>query len=123
MIGVVPYAALRFAAYDGLKRAYKRRTKREEMSPAASMACGAVAGLLAATATFPLEVVRRRMMNGANLGNNVFVAMRSVAANEGWQALYRGLLISSIKQGPQNAVAFAAYDSAKQWLDVKSVAG
>ncbi len=33
-----------------------RQTKRKELSPGASMACGAVAGLLAATATFPLEV-------------------------------------------------------------------
>ncbi len=29
-------------------------------------------------------------MNGADLGPNVFVAMRTIAANEGWTALYRG---------------------------------
>ena len=39
-----------------LKKIYMRQTKREELSAGASMACGAVAGLLAATATFPLEV-------------------------------------------------------------------
>jgi len=60
-------------------------------------------------------------MNGAGLSPNVIVAMQSIARSEGWQALYRGLLISCIKQGPQNAVAFTAFESAKQWLDVKSV--
>lgn len=121
MLGVVPYAALRFTAYDGLKRAYKHHTKRDELSPGASMACGALAGLLASTATFPLEVVRRRMMNGAQLSPNVFVAVQTIARNEGWKALYRGLLVSCIKQVPQNAVAFTAFESAKQWLDVESV--
>ena len=30
------------------------------------------------------------MMNGADLGPNVFIAMRTIATNEGWTALYRG---------------------------------
>jgi len=38
-----------------------------------------------------LQVVRRRMMNGADLGPNVFVAMQTIARKEGWTALYRGL--------------------------------
>lgn len=120
MIGVVPYAALRFAAYDGMKRAYMHHTESKELSPGVSMACGAMAGLLASTATFPLEVVRRRMMNGAKMSPNVLVAMQAIARDEGWSALYRGLLISCIKQGPQNAVAFTSYESAKNWLGVQS---
>ena len=30
------------------------------------------------------------MMNGADLGPNVFVAMQTIARKEGWTALYRG---------------------------------
>jgi len=31
------------------------------------------------------------MMNGADLGPNVFVAMQTIARKEGWTALYRGV--------------------------------
>ena len=35
-------------------------------------------------------------MNGADLGPNVFLAMRTIAANEGWTALYRGKRYASL---------------------------
>jgi Mitochondrial carrier protein len=46
------------------------------------------------------QVVRRRMMAGAAQGS-VLAAMRTIAAEEGWMALYRGLGVSCIKQAPQ----------------------
>jgi Mitochondrial carrier protein len=46
------------------------------------------------------QVVRRRMMAGA-VHTSVLAAMRTIAAEEGWMALYRGLGVSCIKQAPQ----------------------
>ena len=55
------------------------------------------------------------------LGNgqgNALKLMLHIAKTEGWRSLYKGLLITWIKQVPQNAFTFAAYDTAKDWLDV-----
>lgn len=40
------------------------------------------------------------MMAGA-VHTSVLAAMRTIAAEEGWMALYRGLGVSCIKQAPQ----------------------
>ena len=57
-------------------------------------------------------------MLGSGQGGNAFGLMLHIAKTEGWQSLYKGLLITWIKQVPQNAFTFAAYDTAKDWLDV-----
>lgn len=115
-IGAVPYSALRFGAYDGLKWAYRKRFK-EDMPPQLLPVAGAVAGLAASTATFPLEVVRRRMMAGAGY-SSVLVAIQTIAAEEGWRSLYRGLGVSLIKQAPQTGITLWAYDTAKGLMKV-----
>ncbi|KAK9844654.1 hypothetical protein WJX74_005189 [Apatococcus lobatus] len=118
LIGVIPYAAFRLGLYDGFKWLHKRATQEDSMSPGASMVFGAAAGLIAASLTFPIEVTRRRMMLGSGQGANAFSLMLHIANTEGWRSLYKGLLITWIKQVPQNAFTFAAYDTAKDWLDV-----
>lgn len=58
LIGVLPYAAIRLGVYDGLKWSHRRFTKQQQIKPLPSMLYGAFAGLLSASATFPVEVVR-----------------------------------------------------------------
>ena len=58
LIGVLPYAAIRLGVYDGLKWSHRRFTKQEHIKPLPTMLYGAFAGLLSASATFPVEVVR-----------------------------------------------------------------
>jgi hypothetical protein len=64
LAGVIPYAGANLGMYDGLRWAYCRSTGEERVPKAAALLIGALAGVSAATATFPLEVVRRRMMMG-----------------------------------------------------------
>lgn len=58
LIGVLPYAAIRLGVYDGLKWSHRRATGQEHIKPLPTMLYGAFAGLLSASATFPVEVVR-----------------------------------------------------------------
>ena len=58
LIGILPYAAIRLGVYDGLKWGHRKYTKREHIPPVPTMLYGAVAGLISASATFPVEVVR-----------------------------------------------------------------
>jgi hypothetical protein len=117
LIGVLPYAALRLGLYDGFKWSYRKFTKQEHIPPGMSMTFGALSGLLSASATFPLEVVRRRMMMGTAKGNT-FVAIASIYRSEGLQALFKGIALTWAKTAPQYAVTFLAYDSIKEMLQV-----
>ncbi|KAK9814714.1 hypothetical protein WJX72_010326 [[Myrmecia] bisecta] len=119
LIGVIPYAALRLGLYDGFKWSYRKVTGEQTVPASHAMVFGALAGLLSATATFPLEVVRRRMMLGTAKGNT-FKAVAAIAAAEGWGSLYKGLALTWAKQVPQNAITFVAYDLSKQWLELQA---
>jgi len=58
LIGILPYAAIRLGVYDGLKWSHRKHSKQEQIPPLPTMVYGAVAGLISASATFPVEVVR-----------------------------------------------------------------
>jgi len=58
LIGILPYAAIRLGVYDGLKWSHRKYSKQEQIPPLPTMVYGAVAGLISASATFPVEVVR-----------------------------------------------------------------
>lgn len=58
LIGILPYAAIRLGVYDGLKWTHKKVAKDEHVPALNTALYGAFAGLVSATATFPVEVVR-----------------------------------------------------------------
>lgn len=115
IVGIVPYAAIRLATYDGLKQAYKNATKHEHLSPHAALLFGAAAGVVSAVVTFPLEVVRRRMMAGGAHGN-LGAALVGIMRQEGPGALFNGVWLTVLKQAPQYALGFASYEQAKRAL-------
>ncbi|KAL4448110.1 hypothetical protein ABPG75_005329 [Micractinium tetrahymenae] len=116
LVGVVPYAAIRLGSYDAMKALWRRSTGRKGIDPQAALLFGAVAGVLSAGLTYPLEVARRRMMAGAP-HPNVVAALATIARSEGPGALFNGVLLSAvIKQAPQMAITFATYEMAKHVL-------
>lgn len=97
LAGVLPYNAIKLAAYDLLRTQMIERTTAEwrdgaadaaaavSLPLAAVAAIGAASGVLAATTCFPLEVVRRRQMTGELLGLNPYVALVRLVRTEGMQ--------------------------------------
>uniref|UniRef100_A0A0E0JX14 Uncharacterized protein n=1 Tax=Oryza punctata TaxID=4537 RepID=A0A0E0JX14_ORYPU len=120
LIGVVPYAATNFYAYETLRRLYRRATGRAEVGPAATLLIGSAAGAIASTATFPLEVARKQMQVGAVGGRqvyrNVLHAMYCILRGEGAAGLYRGLGPSCIKLMPAAGISFMCYEALKKIL-------
>ena len=104
LAGVIPYAGANLGMYDGLRWAYTRATGEERVPKTAALVIGAVAGVSAATFTFPLEVVRRRMMMGAKYANTL-AALSSISAAEGTGALFKGCLLNWVKLAPSGARA------------------
>ena len=54
-------AAINYFAYDAFRSLYKRVTGQKRIDAVPTLAIGAAAGGVSSTATFPLEVIRKRM--------------------------------------------------------------
>ncbi|KAJ9551085.1 hypothetical protein OSB04_015130 [Centaurea solstitialis] len=119
LIGVVPYAAANYFAYDTLRKAYRRLSKGEEIGNVATLLIGSAAGAISSSATFPLEVARKHMQAGAINGrvyNNMLHALLSILEKEGVGGLYKGLGPSCVKIVPAAGISFMCYEACKKIL-------
>uniref|UniRef100_A0A0D9VDH4 Uncharacterized protein n=1 Tax=Leersia perrieri TaxID=77586 RepID=A0A0D9VDH4_9ORYZ len=120
LIGVIPYAATNFYAYETLRRLYRRTTGRPEVGPIPTLLIGSAAGAIASAATFPLEVARKQMQVGSVAGRHVYRhvahAMYCILRAEGPAGLYRGLGPSCIKLMPAAGISFMCYEALKKIL-------
>lgn len=120
LIGVIPYAATNYFAYDTLRKAYKKLFKQEKIGNIETLMIGSLAGAFSSSATFPLEVARKHMQVGALSGRqvykNVFHALSSILEHEGLGGLYRGLGPSCMKLVPAAGISFMCYEACKRIL-------
>ncbi|XP_076901708.1 adenine nucleotide transporter BT1, chloroplastic/mitochondrial-like [Bidens hawaiensis] len=119
LIGVIPYAATNYFAYDTLRKAYKKILRKEDIGNIATLLIGSAAGAISSSATFPLEVARKHMQAGAVNGrvyNNMLHALLSILEKEGPAGLYRGLGPSCVKIVPAAGISFMCYEACKKIL-------
>ncbi|KAK8523508.1 hypothetical protein V6N13_113453 [Hibiscus sabdariffa] len=119
LIGVVPYAASNYFAYDALRNAYRKAFKKEEIGNVMTLLIGSAAGAVSSMATFPLEVARKQMQAGAINGRhcrNMMEALTSIVEKEGVAGLYRGLGPSCMKLVPAAGISFMCYEACKRIL-------
>ncbi|KAL6331007.1 hypothetical protein AAG906_009435 [Vitis piasezkii] len=119
LIGVIPYAATNYFAYDTLRRSYKKAFNQEEIGNIMTLLIGSAAGAISSSATFPLEVARKHMQAGALNGRqyqNVLHALASILETEGLPGLYRGLGPSCMKLVPAAGISFMCYEACKRIL-------
>lgn len=117
LMGVIPYAAANYCAYDTLRKTYKRAFNKEEIGNVATLLIGSGAAALSSCATFPLEVARKQMQAGAFNGTqykNMVHALVSIFEREGVQGLYRGLGPSCMKLVPAAGISFMCYEACKR---------
>ncbi|KAL9168126.1 hypothetical protein ABFS82_05G140500 [Erythranthe guttata] len=120
VIGVIPYAATNYCAYDSLRKAYKKMFKQEKIGNIETLLIGSFAGAVSSTATFPLEVARKHMQVGAVSGRqvykNVLHALSCILEREGVCGLYKGLGPSCLKLVPAAGISFMCYEACKKIL-------
>lgn len=120
LIGVIPYGATNYFAYDTLRKAYRKIFKQEKIGNIETLLIGSLAGAISSSATFPLEVARKQMQVGALSGRqvykNVFHALASILEKEGIQGLYKGLGPSCMKLVPAAGISFMCYEACKKIL-------
>ncbi|XP_041022763.1 LOW QUALITY PROTEIN: adenine nucleotide transporter BT1, chloroplastic/mitochondrial-like [Juglans microcarpa x Juglans regia] len=120
LIGVIPYAAANYFAYDTLRKTYRKIYRQEKIGNIETLLIGSAAGAISSSATFPLEVARKHMQVGALSGRqvykNVIHALASIVEQEGIQGLYRGLGPSCMKLVPAAGISFMCYEACKKIL-------
>jgi solute carrier family 25 protein 16 len=104
LMGMVPYAGVSFLTYGTLKRHLPSYVPYLQNHPTTrDLSCGAVAGLVSQTCSYPFEVVRRRMQVGGvhgGVGMNWRQAVHAVYATNGLRGFFVGLSIGYIKVVP-----------------------
>ncbi|CAO2197900.1 unnamed protein product [Urochloa humidicola] len=122
LMGILPYAGLKFYIYEGLKTHVPEDYKN---SVTLKLSCGAAAGLFGQTLTYPLDVVRRQMQvqnqhqHGQFGGPRItgtFQGLIAIKQTQGWRQLFAGLSLNYIKVVPSVAIGFTAYDTMKHLL-------
>lgn len=120
ILGVVPYAGITFFVYETLKKLHSEKTNRSQPYPLERLAFGACAGLIGQSASYPLDIVRRRMQTAGVTGGSyttIWGTMKAVAQQEGVvRGLYKGLSMNWVKGPVAVGVSFTTFDIAHNLL-------
>ncbi|KAL1535573.1 mitochondrial substrate carrier family protein B-like isoform X1 [Salvia divinorum] len=78
---------------------------------------GGLAGVTAASATYPLDLVRTRLTAQTNViyYRGIFHSLRTICKEEGFRGLYKGLGPTLLGVGPNLAISFSVYDTARSY--------
>ncbi|KAF9909821.1 mitochondrial thiamine pyrophosphate transporter [Linnemannia zychae] len=108
----------------------KKKTFGQVLLGLEDMACGAMSGVISKTAVYPLDMVRKRLQiqgseqqrsimeasaaiantsTGSSAPTTVWRCMVHIVKQEGYLALYKGLLPGILKAAPASAVTFLVF--------------
>ena len=134
--GMVPYAGASFLTHDYAQDWLRLPSVSEwttlpgtatERRPAqlttwAQLTAGGLAGFVSQTASYPLEVIRRRMQVGGVVGDGHRLSMAEIAGTiyreRGWRGFWVGLTIGYVKVVPMVATSFYVYERGKFYLGI-----
>ncbi|KAK3037464.1 hypothetical protein RJ639_031958 [Escallonia herrerae] len=121
LLGVGPSIAISFSVYETL-RSYWHSQRPNDSTVAVSLACGSLSGIASSTATFPLDLVRRRKQLEGVAGRahvyktGLFGTFGHIIRSEGLRGLYRGILPEYYKVVPGVGIVFMTYETLKKFL-------
>ncbi|KAD6453563.1 hypothetical protein R6Q59_015413 [Mikania micrantha] len=123
---IVPNSAVKFFSYEeaskGILWLYRQQPGNEdaELTPLLRLGAGACAGIIAMSATYPMDLVRGRLTvqtdKSTSQYRGIAHAFTTVLREEGPRALYKGWLPSVIGVIPYVGLNFAVYESLKDYL-------
>lgn len=145
LLGMLPYAGMSFLTHDTVGdllrhpsiaqytvlpltalagRRARGRPRRSQLTAPAELSSGAIAGLVSQTASYPFEVIRRRMQVGGAVGDGhrlkIAETAKMIWMERGWKGFFVGLTIGYVKVVPMVAVSFYVYERGKWWLGIES---
>ncbi|XP_020216978.1 mitochondrial substrate carrier family protein B [Cajanus cajan] len=121
LLGVGPSIAISFSVYEWLRSLWQSQ-RPDDSTAVVGLACGSLSGIASSTATFPLDLVRRRMqLEGVGgrarvYNTGLFGAFGRIIQTEGVRGLYRGILPEYYKVVPSVGIVFMTYETLKMLL-------
>lgn len=129
LTGIIPKMAIRFTSYEWYKQLLAGQDG--TISGGGTFLAGLAAGVTEAVAVVtPMEVVKIRLQAQHHSMSdpldipkyrNAGHAIYTVVKEEGFGALYRGVSLTALRQGSNQAVNFTAYTELKAWLQDRAV--
>ncbi|XP_052262090.1 solute carrier family 25 member 16-like isoform X2 [Dreissena polymorpha] len=134
LLGMAPYGGLSFWAFERSKTLLLARFPQVFGSPhkdiqqglslsvPAKLMCGAMAGAVAQTVVYPLDVARRKLQLSTMLcephkyeGKSLWQILKTVHQDHGWvKGLFRGITVNYWRGIPATAISFTVFESMKQ---------
>ncbi|TYH51810.1 hypothetical protein ES332_D10G304700v1 [Gossypium tomentosum] len=119
----LPYSSLNFYAYEQYKKLLYMLPGLENHGKSMSadicihFVAGGLAGITAASATYPLDLVRTRLAAQTNdtYYRGIWHALRTICKDEGVLGLYKGLGTTLLGVGPSIAISFSVYESLRSF--------
>lgn len=140
ILGMLPYAGVSFLTHDTVgdwlrspsiaqyttipasESKPKKGSRHPQLTAAAELFSGAVAGVVSQSSSYPLEVIRRRMQVGGAVGGGQRLGIidtgRKIWLERGFRGFWVGLTIGYIKVVPMAATAFFVYERLKWSLGI-----
>ncbi|XP_039034072.1 mitochondrial substrate carrier family protein B-like [Hibiscus syriacus] len=123
----LPYSSLNFYAYEQYKKLlYMFPGLESHGKSMSSDLCihfvgGGLAGITAASATYPLDLVRTRLAAQTNVTyyRGIWHALRTICKDEGGLGLYKGLGTTLLGVGPSIAISFSVYESLRSFWQAR----
>lgn len=113
------------ATFDTLKDKYLP-DKNDPKFPIYNLYLGGIAGAVAATLTYPADLIRKKLqMKAFDIVkeapyNNMMECVRYTYSKEGYAGFFRGMAPNILKVVPTIAIAFSCNEQLKKWLGVES---
>ncbi|OXA43624.1 graves disease carrier protein homolog [Folsomia candida] len=137
IFGMIPYAGLSFYCFESFKylcmkylpdwtcKSCSANTGGLVLMVPYKLLCGGVAGAVAQTFSYPLDVTRRRMQlamtseHTKKFGMGMIPTLKIIYEENGvMRGLYRGMSINYLRAIPMVAVSFSTYELVKQMLQL-----
>jgi len=113
-IRIFPYASLQFWSYDYYKGRILQKQKNTKFGVFERFKAGVLAGITAASLTYPLDLIRIRLATNADPALSGFVSQgRSIMQQGGVLALYTGFIPTLTSLAPFIAINFTVFDTIK----------
>ena len=138
VLGMIPYAGVAFYSYEVLKSLMMERLRDSAtklsldgsgtvvLTVPATLVCGGLAGAVAQTVSYPLDVVRRNMQVHGMVGDpqsspRLLQVLQTIYLQAGLAGgVFRGMSLNYYRAMPQVAMSFCVYELMKQFLGISS---
>ncbi|KAK6135889.1 hypothetical protein DH2020_030376 [Rehmannia glutinosa] len=114
----LPYSSISFYAFERYKNVgVESQGENISADLCIRLVGGGLAGLTAASVTYPLDLVRTRLAAQTNViyYRGIWHALHTISREEGALGLYKGLGATLLGVGPNLAISFSVYDTARSY--------